>query len=146
MERGTQMNRVLLKGRTMHGGIAEGEAVVTKEGLGGMSVFDMNTGTVIEIGNDINGQNVRGKILVFKCGKGSSSWALWHQMLRFMGVSPKAYIVKESNPQTALGAAVLRCPFITELDEDPTQIISTGDWVKVDGDKGVVEIVKKLSI
>lgn len=137
------MKKVILKGRTMHGGIAEGEAVVTREGLGGMSVFDMNTGTVVEIGNDIKGQNIKGKVLVFKCGKGSSSWALWHQVLRFMGVSPKAYIVKECNPQTALGAAVLRCPFITELDEDPTKVISTGDWVTVDGDKGVVEISKK---
>jgi len=34
-------------------------------------------------------------------------------------------------------------PAVTELDQDPLNVIETGDWVKVDGDRGVVEIVKK---
>jgi hypothetical protein len=34
-------------------------------------------------------------------------------------------------------------PAVTELDRDPTEVTSTGDWVKVDADKGLVEITKK---
>jgi predicted aconitase with swiveling domain len=43
----------------------------------------------------------------------------------------------------ALGAVVTRVPAVTELDQDPLRVIETGDWVKVDGDRGVIEIVKK---
>lgn len=137
------MKKIILRGRKVYGGSAEGEALVTKEGLGGMGVFDVDTGTVIELGNDWLNQNVSGKILVFRTGRGSSSWSIWHQALRFAGHAPKAHIVKECNAQAALGAVVLRIPSITDLEQDPTEIISTGDWVKVDADKGVVEVTKK---
>lgn len=137
------MKKVIIKCRKVHGGFAEGEALVTKEGLGGMGVFDVYTGTVIELGNEWSGQNVRGKILVFKTGKGSSSWSIWHQALRFTGNAPSAHIVKECNAQAALGAVVLRIPSVTDCDSDPTEMISNGDWVRVDADKGLVEITKR---
>jgi hypothetical protein len=43
----------------------------------------------------------------------------------------------------ALGAVVMRVPAITDLDGDPLALISTGDWVLVDADRGIVEIRKK---
>lgn len=137
------MKKIILKGRKMSGGIAEGEALVTKNGLGGMGVFDINTGTVIELGNSWKGKSVAGKVLVFKRARGSSSWTMWHQILRFMGNAPIAHVTAQCNPQAALGAVVSRIPSVTELDRDPTEIISTGDWVKVDGDNGIVEVTKK---
>ena len=42
--------------------------------------------------------------------------------------------------KVALGVVVMRKPTVTELDQDPLQVIETGDWVKVDGDTGTVEI------
>ena len=42
----------------------------------------------------------------------------------------------------ALGAVVTRVPAVTDLDQDPLEVIETGDWVKVDGDKGIVEVIK----
>jgi len=137
------MSKLILKGRKVNGGMAEGEALVFKGGLGGMGVFDIDSGTIIELGNEAEGQNVRGKILVFKTGKGSSSWTIWHQALRFAGNAPKAHIVKECNAQAALGALVVRVPSVTDLDQDPTEVISTGDWVKVDAGQGLVEVTKK---
>ena len=137
------MNKIILKGRKVHGGSAEGEAMVTKSSLGGMGAFNINTGIVIELGHELFDKDISDKILVFNTGKGSSSWSIWHQALRFTGKSPKAYIVKKCNPQTALAAVVMRIPSITDLDRDPTEIISTGDWVKVDADKGIVEISKR---
>ena len=32
---------------------------------------------------------------------------------------------------------------MTDLDQDPLQVIETGDWVKVDADNGIVEITKR---
>jgi hypothetical protein len=31
---------------------------------------------------------------------------------------------------------------VTELDQDPLDVIETGDWVRVDGDAGTVEVRK----
>ncbi len=143
MEREAEMSKIVLRGRKINGGSAEGEALVTKESLGGFGCFDFDTGMVIDYGHEWYGQTVAGKILVFRTGKGSSAWSIAHQALRFIGKSPKAYVTKECNPQTALGAVVARVPAVTELDRDPTEVISTGDWVRVDADRGVVEITRK---
>ena len=34
-------------------------------------------------------------------------------------------------------------PAVTDLDKDPVEVIETGDWVRVDGDNGIVEVTKK---
>jgi hypothetical protein len=38
---------------------------------------------------------------------------------------------------------VTHAPSVTELDRDPLAVIATGDWVKVDGDRGIVEVTKR---
>ena len=52
-------------------------------------------------------------------------------------------IFNQMTTKIALGAVVTRVPAVTELDQDPLKVIETGDWVKVDGDRGVVEVIKK---
>jgi uncharacterized protein len=42
-----------------------------------------------------------------------------------------------------LGAVVTRVPTVTEFTEDPIAAIETGDWVVVDGDRGVVTVTKR---
>jgi len=32
---------------------------------------------------------------------------------------------------------------MTDFDRDPLEFIATGDWVKVDADRGVVEVTKR---
>jgi predicted aconitase with swiveling domain len=136
------MKKIVLKGRKVFGGTAEGYALVTKDALGGMGVFDVSTGMVTESGNDWEGKVVTGKVLVYKTGKGSSSWAGWYKALSSMGTGPVAHVITKNNSQTALGVVLSRVPAVTELDQDPTEVISTGDWIKVDGDNGIVEVTK----
>lgn len=137
------MSVITLRGRKINGGYAEGLAMVTRQSLGGYGAFDINTGVGLEQEHDFYDRSMTGKILVFKSAKGSSSWSTWHQVLRYTGAGPKAYIVQHSNSQTALASVVLRIPGVTDLDQDPTMIISDGDWVEVDADQGVVRITKK---
>lgn len=139
------MSDITLRGRVVfgRGGVVEGEALVTRKSLGGYGTFNFDSGDVVDIDHDWYGHNVKGKILVFRTAQGSSAWTIAHQALRYAGLSPTAYIVKENNPQTALGSVVSRLPCITDLDQDPTEIIDTGDWVKVDVERGLVEITKK---
>ena len=36
-------------------------------------------------------------------------------------------------------------PSVTDFDRDPLELIETGDWVIVDGDRAVVEVHKRVS-
>jgi hypothetical protein len=54
-----------------------------------------------------------------------------------------AFLFARMTTKVALGAVVTHAPAITDLDQDPFDIIETGDWVKVDADHGIVEVIKK---
>ena len=83
------------------------------------------------------------RVLVFPGAKGSSGWSAYFHMTRLNGVAPAAMIFTRMTTKVALGAVVTRAPAITDLDQDPFAVIETGDWVKVDADRGMVEVTKR---
>jgi len=137
------MNKITLKGRGVVEGIAEGEAIVTRHTISGFGGIDPMTGTITEVRHELRGQSFKGKILVFPGAKGSSGWASNFQATRLAGVAPKAMIFNQMTTKIALGVIVTRVPAITDLEQDPLEVIQTGDWVKVDASRGIVEITKK---
>ena len=64
-------------------------------------------------------------------------------MTRLAGAAPKAMVFNRMNTKIALGAVVTHAPTVTELDQDPLAVVETGDWVRVDGDRGIVEVTKR---
>jgi predicted aconitase with swiveling domain len=64
---------------------------------------------------------------------------------RLAGTAPKALVFNEMTTKVALGAVVMRVPSITDLDRDPLEVIETGDWVIVDADRSIVEVIKRNS-
>lgn len=136
------MSKIVLHGRKIHGGSAEGTALVARGPLGGYGTFDLDTGDIVDLNHEWYGENVKGKVLVFTTASGSSAWTIAHQALRFAGVAPAAYVVRENNPQVALGSVVGRLPCVADFDQDPTEVITSRDLVKVDADRGIVEVIK----
>jgi hypothetical protein len=134
---------ITMHGRKVVGGIAEGEALVTKETISGWGGIDFMTGTVIETRHELRGASFKDKVLVFPGAKGSSGWSNAFHMTRITGSAPLALVFNQMTTKIALGAVVMRTPSVTELDQDPLTVIETGDWVKVDGDLGIVEVTKK---
>jgi len=61
-------------------------------------------------------------------------------MTRLSGTAPKALLFTEMTTKVALGAVVMRVPSMTDFDRNPLDLIETGDWVKVDADRGIVEV------
>jgi predicted aconitase with swiveling domain len=135
--------KIVLRGRGVAGGCADGEALVTKQTISGWGGIDPMTGTVIETHHELRGISFKDKVLVFPGAKGSSGWSNAFHMTRLTKSAPKAMVFNIMNTKIALGAVVLHVPAVTELDQDPLAIISTGDWVKVDGERGIVEIIKR---
>lgn len=134
---------ILLRGRKVVGGCAEGEALVTKETISGWGGIDPMTGTVIETHHELCGVSFRDRVLVFPGAKGSSGWSNAFHMTRLAGSAPKAMVFNRMNTKIALGAVVTHAPTVTDLDQDPLTVVETGDWVRVDGDRGIVEVTKR---
>jgi len=137
------MKKITLQGRKVVAGCTEGEALVTKDMISGWGGIDPATGAIIELRHELHGKSFAGKVLVFPGAKGSSGWSIAFQRARLAGNSPKAMIFNVMNTKVALGAVMVRAPAITGLDQDPLEVIKTGDWVKVDADNGIVEITRK---
>jgi predicted aconitase with swiveling domain len=135
-----QLQTITLHGRKVVGGYAAGEALVTNDTLSGWGGINPMTGTVIETRHELRGQTFKDKILVFPGAKGSSGWSAAFHLTRLTGTAPKALVFNEMTTKIALGAVVMRVPAVTDLDQDPLQLIETGDWVTVDGDRGIVEV------
>lgn len=139
----TRQADLLLHGRCVVPGFAEGEALVTREPISGWGGIDSRTGTIVETRHELRGQSFAGKVLVFPGAKGSSGWSNAFHLTRSLGVAPAAMLFNEMTTKVALGAVVTRAPAMTDFDQDPLQVIRTGDWVRVDADRGVVEVVRK---
>jgi predicted aconitase with swiveling domain len=137
---GTQT--ITLRGRKVVGGCTEGEALVTRETISGWGGVNPMSGTIIETRHELRGQSFKDKVLVFPGAKGSSGWSAVFHMTRLTGTAPKAMLFNEMTTKIALGAVVMRVPSITGFDQDPLSVIETGDWVKVDADRGTVEVTK----
>ena len=132
--------RIVITGRGIVPGVAEGEALVTRDTISGWGGINPMTGTVIESRHEIKGQSFAGKVLVFPGAKGSSGWSGIFHMAKLRGMAPVAMVFNIMTTKVALGAVVMRTPTVTDCDIDPLDHIRTGDWVRVDGDAGTISV------
>ena len=139
------MKKLVLRGRKVVGGCAEGEALVTRDRISGWGGIDPRTGTIIETRHELRGQSFKGKVLVFPGAKGSSGWSGQFHIARLSGAAPAAMLFNEMTTKIALGAVVTHAPAMTDFDRDPLELIETGDWVRVDADQGFIEVIKSGS-
>ena len=130
----------VLQGRTISPGIVEGEALVSKEPIGFYGGVDAKTGIYIEKGHELEGKSVKGKILVFPCGKGSTVGSYVIYGLAKNNQAPLAIVNKETETIVATGAILAGVPCV---DKIPVEKISTGDRVIVNATDGTVSVVKK---
>jgi hypothetical protein len=134
---------ITIRGRTVVPGVAEAEALVTREHISGWGGVDPRRGTIVETRHELRGQSFAGKVLVFPGAKGSSGWSAQFHVARVFGTAPAAWLFNEMSTKIALGAVVSHAPAMTDFDRDPLELIRTGDWVRVDADAGVVTITRR---
>ncbi len=142
------MDKIVIKGRPGIKGIAEGEALVCGESIQGWAGIDDRTGLIIEKGHSEEGKSIEGKILVLPCSKGSNGWSCHFNSAQVNGIKPAGWVFTKLDSRAGVAAVVLDIPTVSDFDEeiDLFSIIETGDWIKVDGDLGNVEITKKHAV
>ena len=134
---------ITIRGRCVVPGVAEAEALVTCDPISGWGGVDPRTGTVVETRHELVGQSFAGKVLVFPGAKGSSGWSAQFHVARAMGMAPAAWLFNQMSTKVALGTVVSHAPAMTDFDQDPLQVIRTGDWVRVDATAGLVTITRR---
>ncbi len=134
---------IIIRGRGIVSGVAEAQALVTRETISGWGGVNPMKGEIIETRHELVGQSFAGKVLLFRGAKGSSGWSAIFHFSRLAGVAPAAMLFVDMTAKAALGAVVTHAPTVTDFDIDPFSVIETGDRVRVDGGKGVVEVWKR---
>ena len=124
------------------GGYGEGEALVSHEAIC-FYLTDPKTGIIREKGHELEGKTIANKVLVFPSGKASSVVQVDGLFkLASNKVAPKAMIVKDVETVLIVSAVITNVPLVDRLEEDPFEVIHTGDFVKVDADRRKVTVIK----
>jgi predicted aconitase with swiveling domain len=137
-----KVTKIVLKGRKVIGGVAEGEALVSKKPLMGFGNINVKDGFTVERNHPLFEVPFQGKVLVFPEPRGSGGFVGYGRTVEF-GKNPVAFLYRRGNNLTVFAAMNMKVPTVTDFDRDPLEVIETGDFVRVDGDKGVVEVFKK---
>jgi predicted aconitase with swiveling domain len=127
-----------LKGRIISKGNAQEEALVTSQPISFYGGVDPNTGEIIEKGHELQGKSVKGKILVFPNGKGSTVGSYTLYRMKKNGVAPAGMINEECETVVAVGAIISDIPCVDKIDISRIQM---GDSIRIDGE--IVTVMKK---
>ncbi len=138
------MKQLVIRGKAMVEGKAEGEAVVSNRAFTFAHGVDPMSGVVTDIRSDIRSVSVKGKILVYPFGKGSTTGASWFLETVRNGKGPKAVLTQAPEPIIVVGSVLAKIlynktiPVMSEFSEDVTTKIRNHDRVSVDAKKGLV--------
>ena len=127
------------------GPVVEGEAVVSTEGFSPRYDLDRWTGVISKPGHKLEGISIRGKILFFPTAKGgiAAGWA-FHD-IKGKGIAPKAFVFGVTNPVMVQGAIYADIAITEGWSPDPLAVIRTGDRVRVDPARRVIELLERAS-
>jgi predicted aconitase with swiveling domain len=128
-----------LEGRKIYKGTVEAEAIVTKDGLSFYGGVDPDTGKVVEVGHEIEGKSITGKVLVFPTGKGSTVGSYTLYRMKKNNTAPAAIVNKQIDTIIAVGCIISEIPCIDKID---IKYIKSGQIIVVNGSKGTIEIKK----
>jgi predicted aconitase with swiveling domain/8-oxo-dGTP pyrophosphatase MutT (NUDIX family) len=126
-----------MKGRGIRRGRADGDALVCSTPLSFLGGVDVQTGKIRDPECDAKGRSVRGKMLCFPFGRGSTVGSYAMYQLRLNGKAPKGIINSSAEPIVATGAIMSDIPMVDRID---ISVIADGDRVMVDGGEGTVEL------
>jgi predicted aconitase with swiveling domain len=133
------MRFLTLKGRTIVEGKTTAEALVSTKPISFLGGVDPADGKIIEKNHDLCGTCIKGKVLCFPHGHGSTVGSYVLYSLAKKGLAPAAIINQTADPVVVVGAIIANIPMVDQID---VRQIRTGDTVEVDGSKGLARILR----
>ena len=138
----------VVKGRGVAQGIGRGVAIVINGPFTFAHGVEPSSGEINDLRCDKRGENVRGKVMVFPYGRGSTTGSAWLLETVRQKNGPAAIINVETEPILATGVIIARLlynvsiPLVDRLEEDISVMVEDDTVVEVDGAKGQVSICK----
>ena len=123
------------------GPTVEGIALVADDNFSARYDLDRLKGVFSRPQHKLYGQNYQDMILVLNTAKGgvATAWMLYEMTSR--QIAPKAILFNQANTILAQGAALANLTMVDRFtDGDVTQLIKTGDHLRVIPDQGQVII------
>ena len=133
----------IIRGRGALGGVAQGPAMISRQTITGWGGIDIHTGEVVEPGHPLEGRSIKDSILILDGSKGSNGWSIFFHAAQVSGCGPAALVFPRLDSRTAVTAAVLGVPTVTDLEEYIFDIVKPGELLRVDGRAGTIEILPK---
>ncbi len=135
--------KLILRGRVINPGDAEGEALVIERPISFLGDVDRATGKIINPELNSYGETVSGKVLVSPGGRGSTvgAWVIYG--LKKRGYAPAAILLKKADTIIASGCIISGIPLIDNIFPPPHSVIHTGDYVIIYKD-GTITVFRRI--
>jgi predicted aconitase with swiveling domain len=136
-----------LKGKSLVEGSAAGEALVSDRAFTFAHGVDPATGVVTDVRSDLLGSNVRGKVLFYPFGKGSTTASSWFLESVRLGNFPAALLTEGVDLSAVIGSVMAKLiygktiPVLSGFPRDLTSGIRAGTRIRVDGGAAEVTIL-----
>ena len=126
------------------GNVVEGECLSASDGFSARYDLDRINGTFSRPSHKLFGQSYKDKILVLDTAKGgvASAWMLYEMKSR--NIAPLAIIFNSVNPILVQGAAQGDISMLSGFSEDITQVLQSGQILRVDPTKKMVEVISEV--
>ncbi len=131
---------LVLTGKPGYGPIAEGRALVSQHGFSARYDLNRERGVFSRKQHDLFGESVVDVILIAPVSKGgiATSWMLREMASR--QVAPLGIILHSTNPVIVQGAIFAGMPIMQALLPPAHRVIQTGDWIRMNPERGIVEV------
>jgi predicted aconitase with swiveling domain len=120
-----------------------GTALVARDNFSARYDLDRKTGTFSRASHLLAGQSYAGRVLVLNEAKGGVATAWMLREMKERGVVPLAFVFNRVNPILAQGAAFAGLALVDRFPSDVTELLRTGDRLRIDPGAGVVEILNR---
>lgn len=133
-----------LKGRGLTPGVGSGEALPSARAFTFAHGVDPSSGNVTDVRSDVRGLNVRGKVLFYPFGKGSTTASAWFLETVRMGNHPVAIVTEGVDLSAVIGSVMAgivygkEIPVVSGISRQDYLRLKGGTVVEVDGAKGEV--------
>ena len=124
-----------MKGRIIMKGKVQAEALVTSQPISFYGGVDPKTSQILEKGHELQGKSVKGKILVFPTGKGSTVGSYTLYRMKKNDTAPAGIINRECETVIAVGAIISDIPCVDLID---ISTIKTGDLIRIENENVIV--------
>jgi hypothetical protein len=134
------MEAITLRGRRIVEGHCKARAIVSTKPLSFLGGVDPADGKIIEKNHDLCGECIKGKVLCFPHGHGSTVGSYVLYSLAKKHLSPKALINQTADPVVVVGAIIANIPMIDRID---IKQIKNGDMIEVNANDGIIKVLKR---